>query len=55
MFQGFDSGSPSSVAKRTHPWRQTWVTWKGPSQRGVCVGGGGELVGALSTMDPPEH
>jgi hypothetical protein len=47
----FDSGSPSSLAKRTHPGWQTWVTQKGPSQRG----GGGELVGALSAKDLPEH
>jgi hypothetical protein len=49
MFQGFKNGSPSFVAKRTHPGRQTWVTRKGPSQQG------GEFVGALSAKDLPEH
>jgi hypothetical protein len=49
MFQGFKNGSPSSVAKRTHPGRQTWVTRKGPSQQG------GEFVGALLAKDLPEH
>jgi hypothetical protein len=33
MFHGHGTGSPFSVAKRTHPGRHTWVTRKGPSQQ----------------------
>jgi hypothetical protein len=32
MFHGRGTGSPSSVAKQTHPGRHTQVTRKGPSQ-----------------------
>jgi hypothetical protein len=32
MFQGFGNGSPSFVAKQTHPGWDTWVTRKGSSQ-----------------------
>jgi hypothetical protein len=31
MFQGLGRGSPSVVARRTHPGRHTSVTLKGPS------------------------
>jgi hypothetical protein len=34
MFQGLGRGSPSAVARRTHPGRHTSVTLKGPSQLG---------------------
>jgi hypothetical protein len=34
MFHGCGTGSPSSVAKRTHPGQHTQVTRKGPSQLG---------------------
>jgi hypothetical protein len=37
MFQGFDNGSPSYTARRTHPGRQTWVTRKNPSQPGESL------------------
>jgi hypothetical protein len=49
MFQGFGSGSQSSIAKRMHPGWHTWVIWKGPSQLG------GKLVGTLPAKDPPKH
>jgi hypothetical protein len=48
MFHGRGTGSPSSVAKRTHPGRHTWITRKGPSQQG------GKLVHALPVKHPPE-
>jgi hypothetical protein len=50
MFQGFDSGSPSSIDKRTHLGWHTGVTRKGPSQWG-----GGELVGTFPAKGPSEH
>jgi hypothetical protein len=34
MFHRLGSGSPFSLARRTHPGWQTWVTQKGPSQPG---------------------
>jgi hypothetical protein len=37
MFQGFGSGSPSSVVKRTHLGQYTWVTRKGPSHLGESL------------------
>jgi hypothetical protein len=37
MFHGRGTGSPSSVAKRTHLGRHTRVTWKGPSQPGESL------------------
>jgi hypothetical protein len=48
MFHELCSGSPSSVAWRTHPGWHTWVTWKGPPSRG-------ELVSSFSSEHPPEH
>jgi hypothetical protein len=37
MFHGRGTGSPSSIAKRTHPGRHTCVTRKGPSQQGESL------------------
>jgi hypothetical protein len=37
MFHGRGTGSPSSVARRTHPGRHTQVTRKGPSQLGESL------------------
>jgi hypothetical protein len=37
MFHGRGTGSPSSVAKRTHPRRHTRVAQKGPSQLGESL------------------
>jgi hypothetical protein len=38
MFQGLGRGSPSAVARRTHPGRHTFVTLKAPSQLGGVYG-----------------
>jgi hypothetical protein len=38
MFQGLGRGSPSAVARQTHPDRHTSVTLKGPSQLGRVYG-----------------
>jgi hypothetical protein len=37
MFQGLGRGSPSVVARQTHPGRHTSVTLKGPSQLGESL------------------
>jgi hypothetical protein len=37
MLHGRGTGSPSSVARRTHPGRHTRVTRKGPSQLGESL------------------
>ena len=37
MFHGLGSGTPSSVARRTHPGRHTSVTLKGPYQLGESL------------------
>jgi hypothetical protein len=37
MFNGRGTGSPSSVAKRTHADRHTWATRKGPSHQGESL------------------
>jgi hypothetical protein len=37
MFHGCGTGSPSSVARRTHIERHTRVTRKGPSQLGESL------------------
>ena len=38
MFQGLGRGTPSVVARRTHPGRHISVTLKGPSQLGESCG-----------------
>jgi hypothetical protein len=48
MFHGRGIGSPSSVAKRTHPGRHAWVTRKGHSYQG------GKLIHALPVKHPLE-
>src|SRR6185437_8510213 len=42
MFHGLGSGTPSSVARRTHPGRHTSVTLKGPSQLGESLWSSGD-------------
>jgi hypothetical protein len=37
MFQGLGRGSPSVVARQTHPGRHTSVTLNGPSQLGESL------------------
>jgi hypothetical protein len=37
MFQGLGRGTPSVVARRTHPGQHTSVTLKGPSQLGESL------------------
>jgi hypothetical protein len=52
MFQGLGRGSPSVVARRTHPGRHIFVTLKGPSQLGESLWSPSRFSTRLRTRSP---
>jgi hypothetical protein len=52
MFQGLGRGTPSVVARRTHPGRYISVTLKGPSQLGESLWSPFQFNTRLRTRSP---
>jgi hypothetical protein len=52
MFQGLGRGTPSVVARQTHPGRHTSVTLKGPSQLGESLWSPSRFSTRLRTRSP---